>query len=170
MYINNTGEYAMPYILSPLINKNSPGLWGEGQVYESENLYSLENEKHPPVNYDSHKLKPHSLTHMESSAHTQRDGETIEKFFVDENRMKALYGQALVVRLRNPRWEKTEIEDVFHFEVTKEELKEAIYEATKGHDLPNRIIITVDKVPVTSFGIHDPNYVLTLDNSVIGSS
>lgn len=53
----------MPYVLSPIINENSPGMWYEGYAYEKKNIYSLKSGKMPPVNYDEHTIRPHSLTH-----------------------------------------------------------------------------------------------------------
>jgi hypothetical protein len=38
----------MPYILSPLIEINSPGMWLEGVAYEKKKNYSIEEDKLPP--------------------------------------------------------------------------------------------------------------------------
>ena len=73
----------MPYILSPPVNLNSNGMWGGGQSYARENIYAIENDKMPPVNYDAHTLKPHSITHAESSLHVLEAGHSMDFYFRD---------------------------------------------------------------------------------------
>lgn len=70
----------MPYVLSPIIKLDSPGMWSEGAAYEKKSIYSIDSGKNPPVNYDTHILRPHSLTNLETPAHTQKDGKRLETF------------------------------------------------------------------------------------------
>ncbi len=42
----------MPYFLSPEIHENSEGFWFEGPSFQKENIYKIEKDKLPPINYD----------------------------------------------------------------------------------------------------------------------
>ncbi len=42
-------EKQLPYVLSPLIDLNSPGIWGEGFAYEKKSIFSIEKDKLPPL-------------------------------------------------------------------------------------------------------------------------
>lgn len=46
----------MPYVLSPIILENSPGLWFEGTGYEKSKIYSIADNEVPLINYDAHLL------------------------------------------------------------------------------------------------------------------
>ena len=141
----------MPYNLSHLISEDMQGLWFEGTPYKKENIYNIKDGALPPVNYDIHSLKPHSLTHIETPKHTQEDGASIEEYDSEY-----FYGKCQVIKLKGDRFKKIN-EDIFHWEITKEELKEHI----KDYSV-QKFLITSEKVPLNNYGFHDPNYVLTL--------
>lgn len=149
----------MPYILSPMIQPNSPGLWGEGNAYEKQTIYSIEQPNHPPVNYDAHLLKPHSLPHMEVAAHTNSNAKTVDDYY--QSSLNYFYGEVLVVKLPGSNWLAV-TEEIFLWEVTLDELKCGIETAQGSSQLPAKLILSVEDLPVTSNGTHDPNFVLVL--------
>jgi arylformamidase len=149
----------MPYILSPLITSNSAGMWQEGPAYEAENIYKIRKNSFPPVNYDKHILKPHSLTHLETPAHTQIDGKRIEYFY--KSHLNFFYGPTLVIKLDGNKYSETSNTLIKHWIITKEELKSRI-EFVSPSFIPPKILITSNYCPLNSDGYHDPNFVLTL--------
>ncbi|MCT4641218.1 MAG: hypothetical protein N4A33_02905 [Bacteriovoracaceae bacterium] len=156
----------MPYVLSPVISESMPGMWFEGTAYSKENLYSMDNPKHPPVNYDAHILKPHSLTHMEAPAHTQKDGITVDSYY-SGNKLNHFYGEVTVLKFKGKKWQAVEgMEGIYHWEVSLEELKEELSNIQGNDNVPQKLILTVDDMPVISNGTHDPNYVLTMSQEV----
>lgn len=157
----------MPYFLSPLITENDPGLWFEGDAYKKQNLYSIENPEHPPVNYDSHTIKPHSLAHMEAPAHIEKNGKTVDSYF-DSSLSSCFYGKALVVKLKGEKWEPVKGSNhLYHWEVSKEDLIEGVKSAQGSAEakMPDKIILTIDKTPLTSNKTHNPDYALTLSEA-----
>jgi arylformamidase len=74
-------------------------MWMEGPAYEKKSIYKIEGTKFPPVNYDEHVLRPHSLTHVETPAHTIKDGATLETFG-----MEYFFGRTQVIRLKGNRY------------------------------------------------------------------
>lgn len=147
----------MPHILSPRIIKSSPGMWYEGDAYERRKIYSIEDGKMPPVNYDEHIFRPHSLTHFETPAHTIPNGKRVEFFYND---LKNFYGKTLVLKLPGYKYEMKN-NGIFHWIITCEELKEQI-EKMGLNQVPGKILISTEFYPVNGQGYHDPNYVLTL--------
>ncbi|MFG1492014.1 hypothetical protein [Halobacteriovorax sp. ZH4_bin.1] len=146
----------MPYILSPIITESMPGMWFEGQGYKRENIYSMNDPKGPPVNYDAHLLKPHSLTHMEAQSHTMKDGMSVDDYF--KKQINSFFGPVTVVKLKGQNWKPVEgLDGVFHWEVSLSELKEELRD-----EMPNKLILTVKDMPINESQLHDPNYVLTL--------
>lgn len=148
----------MPYILSPVIKESTPALWFEEVAYKKENIYSISRSDGPPVNYDSHTLNPHSITHVEAPAHTIENGKTIDGLF--KSSLESFFGEVLVVKLKGSGWKKKN--DVFVWEVTLNELKDGILQAQRSEQIPRKIIISVDQMPTLENGMHDPNYVLIL--------
>ena len=147
----------MPYVLSPLIPQNSPGMWFEGSAYEKKNIYSISSKKNPPVNYDEHILRPHSLTHIETPAHTLSDGKKLDFYYL--NNQKSFYGRVLVIKLAGNRYE-SKGQDVFHWLISRNEIEEKINSFSCSN--LEKILISTDFYPVNNEGYHDPNYVLTL--------
>ena len=147
----------MPYILSPQITTHSPGMWAEGVAYEKKAIYSITPGKLPPVNYDEHILRAHSLTHFETPAHTLENGKRLEEFYKDPTHF---YGSTLVIKLKGQNY-KDIGKSIFHWVISKEELVASISQMNLT-DLPSKILISTEFYPTNAQGYHDPNYVLTL--------
>jgi arylformamidase len=147
----------MPYILSPIIKETLEGMWFEGAPYRKEAIYDIHSTdpKAPPVNYSAYTLKPHSLPHIEGAAHTMKEGDTVDKYF-SATKLRCFWGRALVVKLKGARF----VQQVC--EVTLEELKRGIWEASGSHDIPDRLLLTLEDVPLTIDGRHDPNFIMIL--------
>ena len=141
----------MPYILSPLIKENMSGMWMEGAPYSRSNLHSIDGSA-PPVNYDTHHIKSHSLTHIESPRHTQKNGKAVDEYFHGDN----FYGPCTVLRLKGDNYKKIN-DEISHWEINLDELRFALKDSK-----PKKILITVDNYIKNLDGFHDPNYVLTL--------
>lgn len=150
----------MPYVLSPMIDVNSPGMWHEGNAYEVENIYSIDKGP-PPVNYDKHIIKPHSLTHLETPAHTQKNGSRIKYYY--RNHLNYFYGPTLVLKLEGDNYVEQKNTSIKHWLISKDQIQQKI-EKMKLKSIPPKILITSENYPVNSEGYHDPNYVLTLSN------
>lgn len=149
----------MPYILSPLIKEKSPGMWNEGDAYTKKSIYSIQSGQLPPVNYDEHTLRAHSLTHMETPAHTQENGNRIGYYY--QNDLTKFYGRVLLIKLKGNNYKPVEnMICVFHWIISLDELKARISDiALKPF---SKILITSEFCPLNTDGYHDPNYVLTL--------
>lgn len=145
----------MPYILSPAIKPGSSAMWMEGEAYQKKAIYSIASGKLPPVNYDEHTLRPHSLTHFETPAHTNLNGKTLDEFYKDPT---YFYGRTLVIKLQGSHYE-SKGNGIFHWIISREEIEAKI---SRYKDLPKKILISTDQYPVNIDGYHDPNYVLTL--------
>ncbi|MES2802707.1 MAG: cyclase family protein [Bdellovibrionota bacterium] len=152
----------MPYVLSPKIVLNSEMMWMEGPIYETENLYKIQDGKLPPVNYDLHKIKPHSLTHAEGSLHVLANGKS-----VDQYESKYFYGSCLVIKIEGNNYQSINPDKgIYHWEVTKEELIKNIQRVTGSSTLrQDKLILSTQHYPLNKQGFHDPNYVLTLSQA-----
>lgn len=154
----------MPYVLSPIIKEDFEGMWLEGNPYKKETIYDINSTdpKSPPVNYSAYTLKPHSLPHIEGAAHTMKDGKTVDSYFSDKS-LKHFWGKTLVVKLKGNSFKNhpTAI-GIKLWEVSLTELKTGILEASGGETIPDRIILSVEQLPETVLGLHDPNLVLIL--------
>lgn len=148
----------VPYVLTPFIRSGSDGMWGEGAAYESKNIYSISAGQLPPVNYDEHILRPHSLTHMETPAHTVADGKTIEHYY--QTNLSFFHGETVVLKLAGNNYEQVS-EGIYHWEIEKHEIIERL-ECLKIKDIPPKILITSHAYPQNTDGYHNPNYILTL--------
>ena len=150
----------MPFILSPKIKLDSPGMWGEGKAYTKNNVYSIGSQP-PPVHYDSHIINAHSLTHFEAPAHTAKDGKTIESFF--DRPEKFFYGRVAVIRLVGSNYRSIS-NDTYHWEITKEEIVQGLVEIGLT-EVPDKLFITTESYFVNEEGFHDPKKVLTLSQN-----
>lgn len=151
----------MPYVISPIIRQNFEGLWNEGSPYQKKDIYSL-GESSAPVNYSSYTLKPHSLCHIETPAHTQRNSPTIESYF-EANSLNHFYGKTVVLKLEgNQFYETKEDPNIKVWEITTEQIRNALYKLTSSYIIPKRLIITLKDTPLNKMNLHDPNYVLIL--------
>lgn len=151
----------MPYILSPEITQGSSGMWAEGAAYEKKSIYSIESGKMPPVNYDEHVIRPHSLTHLETAAHTMADGKRLDSYL---NQPDYFFGKTLVLKFEGNNY-KSIGNGIFHWVISLDEWLKKIADL-KIDKLPNKILFSTDHYPTNSEGYHDPNYVLTLSQEV----
>ncbi|MGZ3775639.1 MAG: cyclase family protein [Pseudobdellovibrionaceae bacterium] len=151
----------MPYVLSPIISCRLPGLWGEGSAYSTDKIYDLDDPKSPPVRYQAHTIKPHSVPHLDAPAHILKNGPSVDWFY-KSNFLEGFYGDVVVIRLKGDSFAPTSVPHVSLWEVSIEELKNAIQKVVKDGSLPNRLLVTVDSYPEDSYGHHDPNRVLVL--------
>ena len=149
----------MIYIIGNKIKSDDSGFWGEGEPYSVENIYSIELDKIPPVNYDVHTFKPHSLTHCESAKHTSNSGKTLDKIL--SLNPECFVGDCLVIKFK-PFYIQIS-EKLFIHKVTKKELSDRIASLCQLRAIPSKIIITTSNYPTTINGYHDPNYILVLD-------
>jgi arylformamidase len=152
----------MPYVLSPIIKVGSSAMWLEGAAYEKKNIYSIVEGKLPPVNYDEHLLRPHSLTHVETNKHTQKDGDGIDVKY--QENLSYFYGSAIVIRLRGNNYKLVdESKNIYHWEVAVTEITDSLkrIQNIKLNDI-EKILLTTDNYFENQEGFHDPNYVLTL--------
>ncbi|MCB9095982.1 MAG: cyclase family protein [Halobacteriovoraceae bacterium] len=150
----------MPYVLSPLIHSELPALWMEGAPYSKANIYQIREGQLPPVNYDAHTLKAHSLTHIEAPSHTQNLGATVDEYF---KKPQTLFGKAIVLKLQGNNYKLVDSEkQIFHWEVSLEELKENLTRAFRDTIQFSKLLLTTEYYPLNHFGFHDPNFVLTL--------
>ena len=142
------------YIISQQITEEIDGLWFEGKAYQKQNLYSIQDDSLPPVNYDSHIINAHSLTHIETPKHTQKDGKTIDWYY--ENATNHFYGKCTLIKLKGNHYKEIS-SGLYHWEVSLLELKDAL-----GGKKPHKLLLTTDFYPKNSNDYHDPSYVLTL--------
>lgn len=150
----------MPHILSGPIHINLPGLWGEGAPYTTSIIYDIASGDLPPVHYQSHTLKPHSIPHIDAPGHITQNAETVDKLFIGERR-NSFFGSILVVSLEGSKWRKLEDQN-FLWEISKEDLQESVSKLTGKDSSPDKIIITPKNCPVTKDGFHDSSYVFVL--------
>lgn len=149
----------MPYVLSPIITPDAPGLWAEGAPYSVEPVYDLCNPAHPPVRYGAHRLAPHSLPHVDAPSHILEEGESVEAYF-GPARLASLSGPALLLKLQQPRWQ--EVAGLRHCRVDEAVLRREIQRATGRDEAPDKLILTLADLPQTAQGQHDPAHALTL--------
>lgn len=153
----------MPHILSGPIHVDLPGLWGEGAPYSTTIIYDIASGDFPPVHYQSHTLKPHSIPHIDAPGHIIENAETVEKLFQSE-RQKSFYGPVLVISLEGNNWKKIDDKN-FLWEVSKEELQSKVKKLS-GKEYPSdKLIITPKDCPLTKDGFHDSSYVFVLSEA-----
>ena len=154
----------MPYILSPVIKESFEGMWFEGSPYKKELIYDINSTdpKSPPVNYSAYTLKPHSLPHVETAAHTQKNGKTMD-FYFKEKVFDHFYGKTVLLKLKGNNFKAHEtIEDVQIWKISKEEILNSLNDITGTTNVPERLIITLEDTPQNDLGLHNPNFVLIL--------
>lgn len=154
----------MPYVLSPLIRPDAPGLWAEGPPYSVEPIYDLCNPAHPPVRYDAHRLAPHSLPHVDAPSHILDDGGDVGSYFTPA-RLGNLYGPVLLLKLTAPRWQP--VAGGRHCRVDEAQLRAEILRATGADTPPGKLILSLAELPATADGLHDPACALTLADDAV---
>ena len=131
----------MPFILSRKIDAQTPPLWKEGAPYERTSIYDGcapdARSDVPPVHYDAHTLRPHSLAHADAPAHIIHGGRTIDTFFETKG-PSPFWGPAVVVRFPQSIFEGQVLR------VTQAQLAAAVAAVTGERRPPNRILITAD--------------------------
>lgn len=151
----------MPHVLSPLIHPALPPLWREGAPYAAEPIYAARADE-PPIYYQAHTLRPHSLPHLDAPAHTRAGAPTVEHYFAEPAR-RSLYGPALVLKLQEPEWRAVPgTPGAFHFEVPRATLAAGVQRLTGQATPPDKLLLSVAPLPRDAHGQHDPNYALTL--------
>ena len=151
----------MPYVLSPLITENCEAMWMEGKAYEKKSLYSMVEGKLPPVNYDEHLLRPHSLTHMETPAHTLKDGKTLETYFSGDQ--GHFFGKTLVLKLNGDHYREVG-NGIKHWIIERTQIEERLSDL-EILSLPPKVLISTEFYEKNKDGFHDPSFVLTLSQS-----
>jgi arylformamidase len=114
----------MPYFLAPPIEKTNPALWAEGSPYKSEIIYDLcsDDLQAPPVHYESHTLKPHSVCHFDAPAHIVRGDLKIEDLYREHSSF--FYGPAVVAVFDQPKFiPHRTAPGVSHWEISLSDLK-----------------------------------------------
>ena len=144
--------------ISQSISKAVPPLWGESSAFEKKNLYSIEGSKLPPVNYDSYTLNAHSLTHIEAESHVVEGGKNLDYYF---DRPEYFCGPVVVINLPGNSYKELG-KGLYHWEVSSDELEASLERVLGENAFPGKILLTTENYPITSYGYHDPNYVLTL--------
>ncbi len=147
----------MLYNIGNLVQLNSDNYWNEGSPYTKTNIYKKSSGAMPPVNYDSHTLKPHSLTHVESARHTLNDGQTLD-ILINEH-PEYFYGDCVLMKF-DGKYKQID-ENIFVKEITLNEILSKINELHLTI-IPPKILITTHNYPIDSFGYHKQNYVLIL--------
>jgi arylformamidase len=155
----------MPYILSGLIHPEIEPQWREGAPYSTQRIYDIHDcdPDSPPVNYDAHLIKPHSLCHVDAPAHVIPGGATVDQFFSPERR-HCFFGPAVVVKIAVLTWTPVAaLPSHFVHRVGLNELKAAIERVTGLRQPPSKLLISADPLPTDRQGLHDPRYALVLD-------
>jgi kynurenine formamidase len=154
----------MPYILSPIIEENEDPLWFEGAPYTKENIYRSDKENSPPVQYDKHILKAHSLPHMEAPLHTNLEGASVDHFF-HQDKMNSMFGEAILIKLKGNHFKKVSADsNLYLWEVTKDQLEKEIKRVGGENYFPEKLMLTIcdEELPQNKKGRHDQNYILIL--------
>jgi len=152
----------MPFILSAPITLELPGLFGEGAPYErSSYIDILKNDPAlPPVNYDLHRLKPHSLPHIDAQGHIVPGGRTVGDYFSADS-ARSFWGAVTVLRLAQARWEQVDAANQC-WRVSSAELRSALLESQGTQEIPDRLLIAPQDIPLTDQGWHSPNAAFVL--------
>lgn len=147
----------MVYNIGNLVQLHSDNFWNEGIPYSKTNIYTKTDAAMPPVNYDSHTLKPHSLTHVESARHTLNDGQTLD-ILINEH-PEYFYGDCILIKF-DGKYKQID-DNIFVKEITLDEISNKIDELNLPN-IPPKVLISTHNYPIDRFGYHKPNYVLIL--------
>lgn len=150
----------MPYVLSPALRVDQPGLWGEGAALEATPRFRPDAPNSPPVRADSWRIEPHSLPHLDAPNHIIEGAGDVESLFAPE-RLAGLWGPCHLLKLRNPVWRELG-NGLRHAEVALETLQSEMKRAFGLDSPPEKLLLTLDALPTTAQGLHDPLAALTL--------
>lgn len=95
----------MPYVIGSLISEKDAGFWGEGAPYKKDIIYNIHStsDRSPPVHYESHTLKPHSICHVDAPGHIVQDGKKIDDYFTQG--LIHFFGPAWVIQATDLPWQ-----------------------------------------------------------------
>lgn len=136
------------------------GLWNEGQPYFRRTIYKLEKDKLPPVNYDEHVFKPHSLTHVESPLHTNESVDDLSIYI--RNHPEFFFGEAVVLRFDNDYEKVADSHLLYKKVITLKELTDKLQDVCTD-SIPPKILITTKNCPTNEEGYHRDDYILVLN-------
>jgi arylformamidase len=149
----------MPYILSRPVHPALAPQWGEGAPYQKLNIYdgceSTERSV-PPVHYDAHTLRPHSLTHADAPAHIDARGATIDQYFKRDAQHSPFWGRATVVQIPVRLFK----EKVCRLSLA--DLQAALQAATGQTRAPDRLLLSAQGLPEHAELGHPPDWPLVL--------
>jgi arylformamidase len=154
----------MPYFIGGNINSSIPGLWGEGNPYQASTIYDIlsTDPKLPPVNYQSHTIKPHSLTHVDAASHIIIGADAIDAYF-HPDRSQCFYGETLVVKLEGAKWQDVPGDkNTKLWRITRDELESQVFKITGTRSPPTKIIVAPKEVATTKDGYHNPDFIFVL--------
>jgi len=151
----------MVYNLSNFVNSNLPGLWNEGKPFEKSEIYSIREDRLPPVNYDAFIIKAHSITHCESLRHVDNNGISLHDIII--NKPNYFYGDCLVLKFVG---NYTQIDDDLFLKVIDIEEFETKIKSLIISNIPNKFIISTENYPENKFGYHKENYVLIISDEL----
>mgnify|MGYP003691913173 CR=1 FL=1 len=147
----------MPYVLSPIIKETLEPMWGEGQIYEKINIFKINEKMLPPVNYDQHNFKPHSMTHIETPAHTEINGRNLGYYL--KNHQSFFFGPTTVLKLDGDNFKEIG-NNLFHWQISKDELSNKI--SNYKNKIHGKILIAPSIYQIDKFGFHSNNYAFSL--------
>ncbi|MPZ51771.1 MAG: hypothetical protein GEU79_03395 [Acidimicrobiia bacterium] len=147
----------MPYILSPPVPVGRSGVWGEGDAYLRSKIYEIKPGALPPVHYDEHLLRPHSITHAEAPGHVLKDGVNLDHYFA---RPQYFFGWTLVIRLPAGGYVEDEVAHRIN-RVRADDLAPHL----EGHNDISKVLITAEDSPLDEDGFHASHHVLVLEES-----
>lgn len=103
-----------------------PGLWAEGTAYSTEVIYDicLPNGASPPVHYESHTIKPHSICHFDAPGHIIPGAKTIDQLFSDH--LNFFYGPVIVLKFKNADFKLESGSEILHWKIEKQVLEESL--------------------------------------------
>jgi kynurenine formamidase len=152
----------MIYVIGNKINIRVEGLWNEGQPYSRRTIYKIEKDKLPPVNYDEHIFKPHSLTHVESPLHTNEEGKDLCSYIMEHP--EYFFGEVVVLKFENDYEKVSENPLLYKKVVNLNELTEKLRIICKDR-IPSKVLMTTKDYPTNAEGYHRDNYVFVLSES-----
>jgi len=149
----------MVYLIGNKIKISTKGFWNEGVAYQKNVIYQKSNNSMPPVNYDEHILKPHSLTHVESGKHTQNDGSTLD--ILIENNPEYFVGECLVLKFE-PDY-KNLSDNLFIQKIKLNDLKSKLMNYYDEESQLKKLIISTENYPIDPNDYHQENHILILE-------
>lgn len=151
----------MIYNISNIVNNSLPGLWNEGNPFQKIEIYSIQDNKLPPVNYDSFTIKSHSITHCESMKHVDNNGKDISELIISNP--SYFYGDCLVIKFDD---NYAEIGDDLSLQVIDIDEFEQKIKSLNINSMPQKILITTKNYPQNQYGYHKENYILIISDKL----